>query len=445
MLRSVLLLLSGNMATSGLLFARNLVVAALIPVEDYGIAATFALAMAAVEMASSFGLQQQIVQARDGDDARLQDALTGFQLLRGVLASVVLFAVAGPLAAFLGIPEVTWAYQVLAAVPLLKGLQHLDIHRFNRDGRFGPLVVTNAIPPAVSLVLIWPMAVWFGDWRAMLGAILIHAGLGAVVSHVVADRRWRPVFDRHLWARTMTFGWPILLNAVVLFVVFQADKLAVGRIMGLAPLGVFAMGVTLTLTPSLVAARTIQTAALPRLSASAGTQQFTRQANRTLVASMAAGLAIAMAGIVTGWASAKVLTGTDWAGLAPLLGPLGIVQGLRIAKSGSAIVGLALGRSGNAVLSNLPRVAALIVGVAALSQGSGLLVLIWLGAVGETCGFVLSAAMVTWRDGVRWDMRAVAIFAVGTGLSVAALVWPPAALGAVGAVVALLALRRGPA
>lgn len=132
MLRAALLLLSGNMAASGLLFARNLAVAALIPVADYGIAATFALAMAAVEMASSFGLQLQIVQARDGDDPRLQNALTGFQVLRGALAAAVLFALADPFATFLGIPEVAWAYRVLAVVPLLNAFQHFDIHRLNR-------------------------------------------------------------------------------------------------------------------------------------------------------------------------------------------------------------------------------------------------------------------------------------------------------------------------
>ena len=172
MLRPALLILSGNAAASGFLFVRNLAVAALVPVADYGIAATFALAMAAVEMASSFGLQQQIVQARDGDDPRLQDALTGFQLLRGVLSAIALFALAGPLAMFLGIPEVTWAYRVLALVPLLNALQHFDIHRLNRNARFGPLIAVNAVPAMLSLAVVWPLAIWVGDWRVMLGAIL---------------------------------------------------------------------------------------------------------------------------------------------------------------------------------------------------------------------------------------------------------------------------------
>jgi len=123
MVKPALLILSGNAAASGLLLIRNLLVAALIPVSDYGIAATFAIAMAVVEMASTFGLQQQIVQSAKGEDPCFQAALQGFQVMRGALAGVVLFILAGPIATFMGIAEVTWAYRVLAVVPVLNAVQ----------------------------------------------------------------------------------------------------------------------------------------------------------------------------------------------------------------------------------------------------------------------------------------------------------------------------------
>ena len=107
MLRSALLVLSGNAASSLLLLARNLLVARMILLADYGVAATFALAMAVVEMASALGLQQQIVQAKNGDDPHFQAVLQGFQLLRGIVSAAALFALAGPMADFMAIPEVT--------------------------------------------------------------------------------------------------------------------------------------------------------------------------------------------------------------------------------------------------------------------------------------------------------------------------------------------------
>ena len=168
MFRSAFLILSGNAAAALLLLLRNLIVARMIPVADYGVAATFALVMAVVEMVSALGLQQQIVQASEGDDPRFQAALQGFQVLRGVVAGAILFGIAGPTARFMGIPDVIWAYQILALVPVLNAAQHFDIHRLNRRMVFWPLLVSGAMPALISLVAALPLVWWLGDWRVML-------------------------------------------------------------------------------------------------------------------------------------------------------------------------------------------------------------------------------------------------------------------------------------
>ena len=71
MFRSALLILSGNLTSYMLLFLRNLLVARLIGVSDYGIASTFLLSMSIVEMMSALGIQQQLILRKDGDDADL--------------------------------------------------------------------------------------------------------------------------------------------------------------------------------------------------------------------------------------------------------------------------------------------------------------------------------------------------------------------------------------
>lgn len=422
MLRSVLLILSGNAATSGLLFARNIAVASLIPVSDYGVAATFALAMAAVEMASAFGLQQQIVQARDGNDPRLQHALQGFQVLRGAIAAAVLFAVATPLANFLGIPDVAWAYQVLAIVPLCKALENFDIHRFNRDRRFGPMVITSAMPALVSLLVVWPLATWLGDWRVMLGAIVLQAVGTMALSHIVAERPYRLVFDRHLWGRSLRFGWPILLNAVLLFVVFQGDKIIVARLLGMEVFGVFAMAVTLTLTPSMVLAKTVQTSSLPRLSAQVGTSSFPPTSANAIEFSLLLGAALAALGAIAAPLLAAFLQDTGFAMLPALLLPMAILQGLRMTKSGPGVVSLALAFTENAAVSNLPRLAMLVLGGFLLATGAPLLTLIWLGCLGEALGLATALGLLKYRAGTQASIPFPAIALSMTTFAVAAAV-----------------------
>jgi len=403
--RSALLILSGNAAASLLLLARNLIIARLIPVEDYGIAATLAVAMSVVEMMSAFGLQQQIVQSKDGDDPRFQAALQGFQMLRGVFSGIVLFLLARPMADFLNIPQAAWAYQVLAVVPVLNAAVHFDIHRLNRRMVFGPMILTGAIPALVSLLAVWPLAQWYGDYKVMLYAILLQAGISVLTSHLVAERRWKVVFDRAIIADSLRFGWPLLANGILLFAVFNGDKFVVGRILGMEALAIFAMGVTLTLTPTLVMAKSAQNFFLPKLSrlnepGSEGEAQFAVMARIMIEVAVLNGAILVLGAVLIAAPLVEAVLGAKYAALLPLMVPFAVLHGLRVCKAGPAIVALSRGQSGNAMVANLPRAAFLPISYLVVQGGGNLMTLIWLGIVAELCGFAVSLGLLSRRSGL---------------------------------------------
>ncbi len=424
MLKSVLTILSGNAAASLLLLLRNLAVAALIPVADYGVAATFAIVMAVVEMATDLGLHQQIVQSDKGEDPRFQAGLQGFQALRGVIAGGLLFALAAPLASFMGVPEVTGAYQILALVPVLNGFQHFDMHRQTRDMVFGPLMLTRALPALVSLAVVWPLAPWLGDARVMLWAILIQAGAMMMLSHVTAKRPYSVVFDGKIIRESLSFGWPLLVNGALLFAVFQGDKIIVGRVMGMEALALLALGFTLTLTPTQVLTRSVQNFFLPQLSRrDAG---FARLAQGTQEVALWIALMLLVAVGLVAPVLIDLLFGAKYAGLVPLLIWLALMQALRMARAGIATVALALGATQIAMWGNLIRVALLPVVWWVAVQGATLQALIWIGIAGELAGYALTLALLHRRMGMP-------------------VVWPPQ-IGAallMGMVAALAGLEQG--
>lgn len=399
MFRSAFLILSGNAATSLLLLARNLIIARLIPVADYGVAATFAMVMAVVEMMSALGLQQQIIQAREGEDPRFQAALQGFQVLRGVLASLAMLLIARPVATFLGVPEAGWAYQLLAIVPLANALVHFDIHRLNRHMRFWPMLLTGGIPALLSVLVVWPLMLWFGDWRVMLYAILVQAVLGAVVSHLLAERPYRLVLDREVMGNSLRFGWPLLVNGFVLYLVFQGDKLIVGRFLGMEALAVFAMGVTLTLTPTQVFARSAQNLFLPKLSR-ADRPALPPIAFQTFTIHFLFGAAMVWGAMVAGPPAIHLLLGPKYDDLIPYLPWLAAMQALRVYRGGPATVALSQGQTENALIANLMRVALLVVAWFAVAHKPGLEIVTLLAVVGEALGTVIAFLLVRWRLGL---------------------------------------------
>lgn len=405
MFKKALLLLSGNASTSLLLLARNLIIVRLISVADYGVAATFAMAMAVVEMASALGLQQQIIQSKNGDDPHFQSALQGFQVFRGVVSGGVMFAFAGPLAQFLGIPEVTWAYQVLALVPVLNAFGHFDIHRLHRQMRFAPMVMSSMVPAFLALALVWPLSIWFGDWRVMLWSIIAQAMFMVIISHLVAERPYRLTWDSKITAGCLQFGWPLLINAVLLFLVFQGDKVIVGRLLGMEALAIFSMGVTLSLTPTLVLATSAQNLLLPNLSRIAhetdqGRDRFDAMARVAIQAALLNGALVILVGSLFGTGLIHLLLGARYETLGALFYAFTMVYGIRVFKTGPATVALSRGFTGNSMIANLPRVAALPLGWLLLRNGGTIEQLLWLGIATETIGFMVALALIMRRPGV---------------------------------------------
>ena len=135
--------------------------------------------------------------------------------------SIVVFLCAGPIANMFGVPETTWAFRYLALVPLFSGLQHLDPKRFQREMVYGPEVRVVVGSHLVATAAAWPLAVWLGDYSAMLYVVLLRAGTQNILTHLYAQRPYRWGFDRTALKRILSFGWPLLANGLLLFGILQ--------------------------------------------------------------------------------------------------------------------------------------------------------------------------------------------------------------------------------
>ncbi len=421
MLKPALLILSGQASSSLIGLARNLFIARLISVENYGIAATFAITMSLVEMVTSLGLNQLIIQDKEGNDPRLQAGLQGFHLMRSLFSGSVIFVLAGPIARFLGTEDIVWAYQLLGLIPALNGVYHFDIHRLQRRMTYLPSILSNVVPSLFSLLLIWPLYLIWQDYRVMLFSILAQTILGIIVTHLVAERPYRISFDPSIIARSLHFGWPLLINNLLLFFIFQGEKVIVGRELGVEALGHFAMGMTLTLTPALVLAGSSQTFFLPQLSATKeDPERFQHLAMATFQVHMAFGAALVVGVMLLGGPLVTLLLGEKYADLVPLMTWLGLLQCLRLFRGGSATVALAKGRTGIATVSNVTRVLAMPVAWYVVANGGSLILLLWIAIASEAAGFVISLQLV--RRQLHVSLTPLLPSAVFTSLLLA-LVW----------------------
>lgn len=356
MLQSTFLVLFGNASGAILNFARNILVAWMLPVADFGIAATFAVVIAAAEISTAFGLQQKLIQSPRGDDLETQSVIQGIHLVRGVISCAVLLVIAEPIAVFMRLPEITWAYQVLALTPAIGAVAHFDIHRFTRKGKFLPIFLCGFLPNMISLLAVFPLFLIFGDFRTMLAVIIFNALLSAAATHIVSERRYRIGFNGSLIREILSFGWPLLINSALLFTVFHGDKLIVAREMGVEALAMFAMGLTLSLTPALVITKSMQGLLLPVLSRRQDSKDAFQVAGDITIETAAVCTALLTILIAVGGEHLLVaLFGDKFNALLPLLSWLAVASGIRMLKAAPSLVSLALGDTRNMMYSNFPR------------------------------------------------------------------------------------------
>lgn len=401
MLKVAFFLAGSSGVVSAMRFGRNVLLARLLGVEDYGIASTFALLMVLVEMLSDLGLTRFVVQDREGDSPGFVAAIQGLDVIRGAILAVLVFAFAEPIAVFFGQPGLGWAYQVLALVPLLHAAIHLDIMRQQRTMRFGLMVKADFAGTAASLAALWPLGLWLGDFRVMLGILLIENLARIGTAHFLAERPYRVGWNGGIAARALRFGWPLLAGGLLTFAVMQGERLIVANQYTATDLGLFSAALTLAMAPTLVVQRVINNMFLPLLAREQENDEaFRHKAELALEALLAGGLGLMLLYVLAGPAALRLAYGADFTEGAQLAAILGITFSLRMIRSAPTNISIARGHTVNLLIANAVRLVSFPVGYLVAIRGGSVETIALIGLAGEAASLVIAYLLVGLREGL---------------------------------------------
>ncbi len=418
------MLLSGYALAQGFSFARNAIVAHWLSKGDFGIAAAILLLLQLIDTLTDLGADRLIVQAKDGDDARLVATAQTTLVARGIVTALLLVALAMPVAAFFGIPEAAWAFAAAAIVPFAKGFVSLDSRLAQRGLDNRPQVMIEVLPQALGLALTLPMLMLFGDYSAVLWLALLQAIVAIAVSHVMARRRYALAFDMKHLRRLVAFGWPIWASAFPLIAVYQGDRMIIGHLGGIESLAAYTAAFMITMVPGLIAAKVANALMLPLLASEQ--DHADRFAERFRMMAEATALAAALylaAFVIAGGTLLPVAFGANYAGLGPLVGWLALMWSMRMLQAVPGAALLAKGVTRPFFTAGMIRATGLLLAWAALSLGWGLEGAAAAGAAAE----LASLTYVTWRLDrfVKLQMQTTPLH-LGAALSARSLLMVPA-------------------
>jgi O-antigen/teichoic acid export membrane protein len=281
---------------------------------------------------------------------------------------------------------------------------------------------------------------------------MAQASASVILSHVLATRPYVISFDREISWRIWHFGWPLTVNALFLYAVFQGERMLVGGMLGLETLGSYGIVAQLALLPVMISGRLALNIALPLLAGRRAEQ--TAGGARDVASIFASGGLLFWAVFVFACPPfIALLFGEAYQPHPADLGWIAAAAAIRMQKTGPATVLLAAGRSRAVLAGSSIRLAGLGIGTLLLFLTRDLTVFIATAALSEAASHAAicrRAASETGRGAMSMALAPLPILALGVAWSVlhghAELMIPVCVAAALAALVSPLriALRHMP-
>lgn len=424
-----------QLTSEALSLVRSILLARLLGPAEMGVCAILALTLSLLDMLSDLGPDRLLIQAEDGDQPEFQKTAQSLQALRGLACACALLVFAIPVASLLGTPA---AYGQLAAVgliTLLRGGLHLDVKRRQRTGNFRPQLTADLVSAIAATLTVVLLAPWLRNAWLFVAAGTLQSLVLVLMSHLTAERRYSWGYNRDVARRMLIFGWPLVLNGLLMFGAMQGDRLIVLGSASKADLGRYAVAIQFSLIPVLLLSRVASTLWLPLLARDQSQPvRFQARLNQLALLLGAVALTFSLGFMSLGGPVLRLLYGPEFSVSTGLLGWLAVMQGVRLLRSLPSLAAMARADSLNPLAANVLRLAGLIAALAACLMGLELEAIAAAGAVGEFLALAGSIVLLHRRHGIAtgrlWETAGV--YTVGMILGGAAMAWttqlPPAGL-----------------
>lgn len=348
-----------------------------------------------VEMMTDLSVDRYLLREADGASRLVQQSAHGAALLRGFAGTFMMLGSLWPLMAVYEIEGTGPALAATALVPAIRGFAHFDYRLFNRFYRLAPTMVVELGSAAAGLVVALAGAVIAPGPEAFAAALLTQAAVAVALSHLCARRRYRVGFDRRIASRLWRFGWPLTVNALVLYAVFQGERLLVGGMLGLETLGTYAIVSQLALLPVMICGRLSISLALPALARVRDAARAVAVNADVMAVAAVAGIIFWSGFVVMAPAMITVLFGEAYVPSAADLSWIAAAAAIRLQKTGPATVLLAQSRPRDILAGSGIRIMGLAGGAAALAVTENLTLFIAAAALSEA----LNHAVISMRAG----------------------------------------------
>lgn len=263
-LRSSVITIGGYGASQLLRLASNLILTRLLFPEAFGMMALISVFLMALAMFSDIGLGPAIMGSKRGDERGFLDTAWAIQIVRGGLLWVAALVLTWPIAQFYGEEDLLYYLPVAAFGMVIAGFNPTRRETANRHLLAGRLTLIDLAAQAISLVV----AVLLAWATGSIWSLVISGLVGNVAALILSDLFLPGQRDRWHWDKSAAqelihFGKWIFFATVMGFIVGQADKVVLGRVLDLRTFGQFNIAFFLASFPLMLGGMVMRRVLIP--------------------------------------------------------------------------------------------------------------------------------------------------------------------------------------
>ena len=280
--------------------ATNIVLARLLAPEMFGLMVIVNMLRTGTELLSDIGIGQSVVRAKKYPDHAFLDTAWTLQLARGALLTVVMLALAHPLASVYG-QELEPILFTVSGIFLITGLQSPALFMMQRNVQLRRKAALDVTCTVFQCALTIALAYVIPSVWALVWGLLFSTMFASALSYTVGEKRIpRLVLHRDHVREIVHFGKWIFLATVIYFAATSTDQAFFGAVLPMAALGVYGIARTFSDMIGQLAQRLGAFLVFPKMSNLRGQHQAVagrlRRTRRHTLALVALGMGIAIAG-----------------------------------------------------------------------------------------------------------------------------------------------------
>lgn len=219
---------------------RTVILARLLSPSDFGIFGLALLTLSLLDIFSQTGFRQALVQKKEDIRPYLDTAWT-VGVIRGLILAAAVYLLAPYVAVFFDAQSARSIIRVIGLVLLVQSLTNIAVVYFEKELEFRKYFSYQFFGTIIDVAVTVGVAFTLRSVWALVFGVLAGNVAKVVFSYVIHPYRPRVHFDVVKTKELFGFGKFIFFHSMVLFLLTQGDDAVVGKIVGMAALGLYQM------------------------------------------------------------------------------------------------------------------------------------------------------------------------------------------------------------